>query len=122
MLRNTPIATLLMIVLLAGCQSQSVVEDDGQQREPANNIPAFGQVIDASCGQCQFDMEGEGCTLAVRIDGKTYYVEGSTIDDHGDAHGEDGLCNCVRKARVEGEVIDGKFVATVFEVLPQDDE
>ena len=31
-------------------------------------------------------MPGNGCDLAVRIDGQVYYVDGSSIDDHGDAH------------------------------------
>jgi hypothetical protein len=30
-------------------------------------------------------MEGHGCELAVRIDGKSYFVDGSSIDSHGDA-------------------------------------
>jgi hypothetical protein len=29
------------------------------------------QIVEASCGQCQFGMEGHGCELAVRIDGKS---------------------------------------------------
>ena len=65
--------------------------------------------------------EGSGCDLAVRIDGKSYYVDGSSIDDHGDAHGDDGLCNCIRKAKVTGEIKDGRFVAASFEVLPNED-
>ena len=30
--------------------------------------------VEASCGQCQFGLKGEGCRLAVRIDGKAYFV------------------------------------------------
>jgi hypothetical protein len=33
------------------------------------------QIVEASCGQCQFGMEGHGCELAVRIDGKSYFVD-----------------------------------------------
>ena len=62
-------------------------------------------------------MKGDGCDLAVRIDGNAYYVDGSSIDDHGDAHGDDGLCNCIRKAKVSGEIVDGRFVATSVEVI-----
>ena len=73
--------------------------------------------VEISCGQCQFDMPGDGCTLAIRIDGKGYFVEGSGIDDHGDAHAEDGLCNCVRKANVVGQIVDGKFKAESIKLL-----
>lgn len=76
------------------------------------------QVVEAACGQCQFEMQGKkGCDLAVRIDGKSYFVEGTKIDDHGDAHSQEGFCNAVRKAEVTGEVKDEKFVATSFKVL-----
>lgn len=78
------------------------------------------QVVDAACGQCQFDMKGKkGCDLAVRIDGKSYFVEGTKIDDHGDAHAEHGFCNAVRKAEVTGEIKGNKFVATSFKLLEE---
>ena len=73
--------------------------------------------VEASCGQCQFGLKGGGCDLAVRIDGKAYYIDGTDINDHGDAHGSDGFCNAIRKAKVEGEIVDGKFKATKFELL-----
>jgi len=59
--------------------------------------------------------------LAVRIDGKPYLVNGSNIDDHGDAHASDGLCNAIRRAKVTGEIKDDRFVAEGFELLPLGD-
>jgi hypothetical protein len=76
------------------------------------------QIVEVSCGQCQFGMKAKGCDLAVRIDGKTYFIDGTKIDEHGDAHAEDGFCNAVRKAEVIGEVKEGRFVATYFKLLP----
>jgi hypothetical protein len=49
------------------------------------------QIVEASCGQYQFGMEGKACDLAVRIDGKAYFVDGTSIDSHGDAHAADGF-------------------------------
>lgn len=72
--------------------------------------------VKAACGQCMFGMAGADCTLAVRIKNKTYFVEGTGIDDHGDAHAKDGFCNKVRKADVQGEVVNNKFVATYFKL------
>lgn len=76
------------------------------------------QIVEASCGQCQFKMEGKSCDLTVRIDGKSYFVEGTNIDSHGDAHADDGFCASIRKAEVIGEIKDNKFVVTRFKLLP----
>lgn len=78
------------------------------------------QIVEVSCGQCQFGMQSKkGCDLAVRMDGKTYFVEGTKLDEHGDAHAEDGFCNAVRKAEVVGEIKEDKFVVSYFKLLPQ---
>ncbi len=82
-------------------------------------IASKTQIVEAACGQCQFGMKDKkGCDLAVRIDGKAYFVEGTKLDSHGDAHAEDGFCSAVRKAEVVGEVKDNKFVVTQFKLLP----
>jgi len=73
---------------------------------------------DVSCGKCNFDMVGDACELAIEIDGKYYYVEGSGLHDHGDAHAEDGMCNVRRKAKVKGTIKNGAFVAESLELLP----
>jgi hypothetical protein len=75
--------------------------------------------VKTSCGKCKFGMTGRTCDLAVKLNGKSYYVEGAAIDDFGDAHAGDGFCNAVRQARVQGSVVNGKFVATYFELVPQ---
>ena len=77
------------------------------------------QIVEASCGQCQFGMEGQGCELAVRMDGKSYFVDGSSIDSHGDAHASDVFCAAIRKAEVTGTVVNNRFKATSFKLLPK---
>ena len=64
-------------------------------------------------------MKGKSCDLAVRIDGKAYFVDGTTIDEHGDAHAKDGFCNTIRKASVTGKVENGRFKATSFTLLKE---
>ena len=92
-----------------------------QQKEtPKPNPSKKLTVVDASCGQCQLGLKGKGCNLAIRIDGKSYFVDGSDIDSHGDAHATDGFCNKVRKAEVQGEVVNERFKATYFTLLPEE--
>ena len=75
------------------------------------------QIVEASCGECQFKLSGKSCDLAIRIDGRAYFVDGTKIDDHGDAHAKDGFCESVRKAEVQGEVVNGRFKATWFKLI-----
>lgn len=77
------------------------------------------QIVEAACGQCQFKMKGHDCELAVRIDGKPYFVDGTSIDSHGDAHAVDGFCATVRKAEVVGSIVDNRFKATSFKLIPE---
>jgi hypothetical protein len=74
-------------------------------------------ILEASCGTCNFEMKGKGCFLAVKYEGKAYAVEGTGLDDHGDAHEEKGFCMAVRKAKVQGSLKEDKFVVTYFELL-----
>lgn len=81
------------------------------------NLSDSTQIVKTACGECIYGKQGTGCQLAVRIKGKVYFVEGTTIDDHGDAHAKDGFCNMQRKAKVTGQIVGDKFVATSFELI-----
>ncbi len=63
-------------------------------------------------------MKGSDCDLAVRLDGRSYFVDGVNMDSLGDAHAKDGMCKAIRKARVTGQVKEDRFVATSFELIP----
>ena len=78
----------------------------------------INRIVDVSCGICQFDMTGDECELAARIDDKLYYIEGAKIDEHGDAHAEDGFCSTVRKAQITGQIKHGVLITSSFELLP----
>ncbi|MFT5303666.1 MAG: hypothetical protein ACI87E_000019 [Mariniblastus sp.] len=123
------LALLFCLSFSLGCSSESETTNlSKKEREAASTKPVAtstaikftDQIVGASCGQCQLGMDGNGCDLAVRIDGKTYFVDGSSIDDHGDAHGDDGLCNCIRQAKITGEIKGGRLVATTIQILPQE--
>ncbi len=75
------------------------------------------QVVESACGQCMFKMKADDCELAVRIDGKDYFVDGTKIDDHGDSHAKDGFCNAIRKTIVQGDIINNRFKVTYFSLI-----
>lgn len=104
-MKKIVLATFLLITLAMNAQDKKEIPKP--------------QIVEASCGQCQFGMQGHGCELAVRIDGKSYFVDGSSIDSHGDAHAKEGFCAAIRKAEVTGKVENNRFKATSFKLLPK---
>jgi hypothetical protein len=75
------------------------------------------KVVEIACGECKFKMKGKSCDLAIRIDGKSYFVDGKTVDDFGDAHAKHGFCNAISKAEVTGEIVNDRFKATTIKLL-----
>ena len=71
-------------------------------------------LVEVSCGQCQFELTTqEGCDLAVKIDGISYFVDGADIDDFGDAHNENsGFCEVIRKGKATGKIVDDRYELT----------
>ena len=63
-------------------------------------------------------MQADDCELAVRIDGKVYVVDGIGINDHGNAHANEGFCNAIRKAEVKGKIVNNKFRPSYFKLVP----
>jgi len=97
---------LLALVGLAGCA-----------RSKPLRVEQTG-VMQAACGECLFHLPGKGCDLAVRHGGRAYYVDGVDLDSLGDAHAKDGMCQVIRHARVTGELRNGRFVVSRFEMIP----
>ena len=102
---------LLLLILLA-FTSVITIAQEKNSRSPDKNKELL--TVEASCGQCQFGLKGKSCDLAVRINGQAYFVDGSDIDSHGDAHAEDGFCNAIRKAKVQGRSSEQALQSKVF--------
>ncbi|MCB9360319.1 MAG: hypothetical protein H6587_02190 [Flavobacteriales bacterium] len=74
----------------------------------------------AACGTCHFNMSSPtGCALAIQVAGKYYWVDGSTLQDHGDEHDEDGMCKVTRKAEAQGTFEGNRFKATSFALISE---
>ena len=104
-----------LILLLLFIQLVSFGEETYKKKLKFN--PEINLIkAEASCGICMLNMEGKECELAVKIKDSKYYVSGTGIDDYGDAHSEKGFCNAIRKADIQGEVIENKFHITYFKL------
>jgi Family of unknown function (DUF6370) len=111
-MKSMVILLALSFSVLAGlCQREPVKRS---KPDPAKKI----QVVEVSCGECKLGLQGDACDLAVRIKGKAYFVDGTKIDEHGDAHSNDGFCKAIRKAEVQGEIVNDRFVVSYFKLLP----
>jgi hypothetical protein len=110
----------LFLAAIISCSFTAVMAQTKDTKTPAapdKNKEVL--MVEAACGQCKFELPGNSCDLAVRMNGKAYFVDGSNIDSHGDAHAKDGFCNAIRKANVQGEIVDGRFKATYFQLIPE---
>jgi len=106
-----------LILLAAVALGTSLFAQEKKQNTPDKTKPI--QTVEAACGQCKLGLPGTTCDLAVRINGKAYFVDGVHIDSLGDAHAKDGFCNAIRKARVQGEVVKDRFKASYFMLIPE---
>ena len=104
------ILALISFSFLVSAQNTITLSD---KPDPAKKI----LIAEVSCGQCLFGLQGMDCSLAVRIDGHAYFVKGASIDSYGDAHAKDGFCKAIRKAEVQGELINNQFVLSHFKLL-----
>jgi hypothetical protein len=112
--QNTTMKALFIAITLFTVSISASAQSPVGKIDPRQKL----DTLDVSCGMCQFEMKGEDCALAVRIKDKSYYVEGTHIDSHGDAHAKDGFCNMVRKAVVQGSLVGDKYKVTYFQLLP----
>lgn len=108
--------TTLLLLFLLGCAAAM-----GQSKKPAvGQVNAHYPIYAAelSCGQCNFKMKGKTCDLAVRFGDKAHFVDGINIDSLGDAHANDGFCNAIRKAKVQGFLVKDRYQLTYVKLEP----
>lgn len=105
---------LIFVLTCSALFSFAQTKDSPAKPDPAKKL----EIVEAACGQCKFGLKGKGCDLAVRINNHAYFVDGTDINSHGDAHDEHGFCKAVRKATVQGELKGDRYVVSYFKLLP----
>lgn len=113
MTRTLVLVTVMLSFALMGCRTAGRDVSVGDSARHTHSE----RTAKAGCATCIFGMKDvTGCKLAVEIDGTPYLVVGSDINDHGDAHAADGMCNAAREAVVTGKIEGDRFVADAFEL------
>ncbi len=84
---------------------------------PKNNT--LNGKVEASCGMCNFNSNDKDCALSIRVGSNVFLVKGNGIDDHGDSHADDGFCNAIRIAEVQGKINKGNFTSKSFTLINQ---
>ncbi|MBA4149633.1 MAG: hypothetical protein H0X66_16095 [Verrucomicrobia bacterium] len=112
MKRFLPLVAVSWFVLVAGCDSET------KSIQSVVDLP-LATVVDAACGRCMFALkDGKKCNLAIRTDGKSYFVDGFTMRQFGNPDIASGMCKKVHQATVTGQIANGRFAASTFELLP----
>jgi hypothetical protein len=77
---------------------------------------------EAACGMCIYKMKGDGCKLAIRMNQKDFLVDGTDIDDYGDAHDQEGFCNAASNVKVQGRIVGDRFLVTYMELVKKEEK
>jgi len=113
--------SLVGLVFATGCEKKSTQETapeataqatSGEEEAAVAAVAVADREVEAGCAMCTYHMEGvKGCTLAAKIDGKPYLVEGSDVNAH-----NAGLCQATKKAICTGEAKGDTLVVSAFEL------
>ena len=85
---------LVVALLLPWCVVGQVASELRPQPDPNKPLAT----VEASCGECNFDLPGLGCDLAVRLPEGSFYVDGVDVKEFGHPHDANGFCLAVRRA------------------------
>lgn len=109
MLKRTVITLVSFIFLV------SLSAEEGHKHEDHKSA---AHVYSVGCGSCIYDVKGaKGCPSYIKVNGKALPLTGIKTSFH-----KLGLCGKEGKAKVDGKVVDGKFVATSFELVKGDEK
>ena len=113
--------------LFADCGADHSASKDAAQVKQTwvhslvTSVPENGNIegiVITSCGQCKLGYkEKPGCSLTIKIGESIYLVDGTSIHDHGDAHGNEGFCNAVRVAWATGQIKKDVFHTKSFALV-----
>jgi len=111
-------ALMAAVVVLSclGCAQHAQRHADGIAATASTpSITLTDKVVDVGCAQCMFGLDLPDCETAIRVDGVIFMATGQDVPDAEDH--ETGVCRTIKRARVSGQTVGPRFVATSFVLL-----
>ena len=114
-------AFVVASALFTSCDNAKEGTTEAVEVKPVTVDTTFTKAVDgkveAGCGMCTFNVEGVNrCETWIKVEGKVFPLAGVEYNAH-----TGGLCSPDSKqASVAGEVKEGKFTATKFEISAAD--
>ena len=112
--------TSILIAGCGACQAQTIKDTSAKSSSFVTNIPFNGNLegfVVASCNKCNLGKKGDKkCSMGIKIGDKVLRINDKN-HDHKAAHAPDGICNSLRVAYVQGQVMMNYLDAQRFELL-----
>tara|TARA_Y100000768_G_scaffold14302_1_gene9980 strand:+ start:188 stop:529 length:342 start_codon:yes stop_codon:yes gene_type:complete len=103
-----------------GCQAEIPAKKMSKSSSFISNIPFNGNLegfVVASCNKCNFGKKTDKrCSMGIKVGDKVLRINDEN-HDHKAAHAPDGMCNSLRVAYVEGQVMMNYLDAKRFELV-----
>ena len=116
----TVIFSNLLIAGCGGCQPQIPAEKMSNSSSFISSVPFNGNLegfVIASCNKCNFGKKTDKrCSMGIKVGDKVLRISDKN-HDHKAAHAPDGMCNSLRVAYVEGQVMMNYLDAKRFELV-----
>ena len=114
------LTTNVLMAGCGGCQVKNPVDPQTKSSSFLSDIPFNGKVegfVIASCNKCNLGKKDDKkCSMGVQVGKKVYRLKNDN-HDHNAAHKTDGICNSLRVAYVDGQIMMNYLDANYFELL-----
>ena len=110
----------LLLAGCGGCQAQTMTDTNAKSSSFVTNIPFNGNLegfVIASCNKCNLGKKDDKkCSMGIKVGDKVLRINDKN-HDHKSAHTHDGICNSLRVAYVEGQVMMNYLDVQRFDLL-----
>ena len=110
----------LLMAGCGGCQPQIETDKNFKSSSFISSVPINGKLegfVVASCNKCNLGKKTDKkCSMGIKVGDKVLRINDKN-HNHKAAHAPDGMCNSLRVAYVEGQVMMNYLDAKQFELV-----